>query len=90
MSNGEILDALIKEGKELKARIQNSSDAGHVLGSRFIELGKALSSGGKLPDDFPFEYCDVAGARQIIRDLPRLREQMQNVEARIKSRTSLD
>jgi hypothetical protein len=70
--------------------LANLSDAAHVQGGRFIELGRALEREGGLRDDFPFEYCDVAEARRILRELPDLRSELQNLEFRVKRRTAID
>lgn len=90
MSDGEVLETLIKEGRELKAQIVRLSDLGHVQGERFMQLGRALKLGSGLPADFPWDYCDLVEARQVLTDLPELKTRLANIEDRIKRRTSLD
>ena len=90
MSDPEVLEELINRAREAKYKLARLSDTAHVHGRLFLELGKALESGGSLPNDFPFEHCDVAEARRILEELPRLRSDLVNLESRIKRRTSLE
>ncbi len=90
VSDGEVLETMIRDARALKSRLGNLSDAAHVHGERFIELGRALAHGTALRPDFPFEYCDVEEARRILAELPELADKLRNVENRIRRRTAIE
>lgn len=90
MSDSEVLEELIARARETKAQCARLSDAAHILGGRFIELGRALENETPLRPEFPFDYCDVAEASRLLRELPELRSALANLEFRIKRRTALD